>query len=516
MTLSPNARIWFLGLVAALAAMCWSFSSDFTAPWTDQIDYNGACWSQSAHNTLRAGMLTTAGMPSAFYFGTLPIPPDGYYAHHPPLLSLLLTGLFHIFGEKEWVARLLPVSFSLLGATLLWTLAARCVNRRMATFCVLVFASMPMELRYGRMVNFEPIDLVWMLGGLLALVEWERTGQEKWRWLACAALFLSLWTAWLGYLFVLIICLGLLLRPQRRNGRLVLILAGLAAASIILFLLEVHHVRPDAWHDMSTALNYRMGKTGSPVPWSDWFSRMTSLLSAHIHPAFWLLALAGAVIAWRTNENESGRKLAWAAGCFFFMNAVYVVAFRNASSIHDYASFYFTVPVAMMTGLTLDTICRWSETQSTGLRFATIICAIAALATLLIQGQRQTLHLQHPFSILTFDKPEPPDLIPALGRAMRDTFGDDVAVICNFLPVYGPHLHYYAQHELLPCAFTAAEWQEQIADPDNAPIGGAIWLQEPRSEEVLASLPPGTQTRKTICGIPFCFWRPAEKGAPPR
>jgi hypothetical protein len=516
MNLSPNSRIWFLGLLAALAAMCWSFSSDFNAPWTDQIDGNGACWSQSAHNTLRAGLGTTVGVPSAFYFGTMPIPPEGYYAHHPPLLSLLLTGLFRVFGEKEWVARLLPVSFSLLGTVLLWVLAEECLNARAATFCVLTFAAMPMELRYGRMVNFEPINLVWMLGALLALYYWERTGLARWRALVCAAFLLSFWTAWLGYLFAFVVCLGLLWFRRRRDVRLVLILAGLSVGSLILFLLEVHHVRPDAWRDMSVALNYRMAKTGNPVLWSNWFPRMASLLSAHIPPLLWLLGLAGALSAWHAKEKASLRWFAWSAGSFFVMSLVYVVAFRNASSIHDYASFYFAVAVAMTAGIGLDAFCHWSERRGPALHAAVTAFVLGGLGVLMLNGERQTLALRRPFSILVFDKSEPSDLIPALGNAMRDIFGDDVAVICNFLPVYGPQLHYYAQHELLPCAFTASEWREQIADPENAPIGGVIWLQEPQAAEVLASLPAGLQTRLSIRGIPFCFWRPNEQTPPPK
>ena len=204
MILAPNSRIWWIGLFVALGVLGWSFASDFAAPWTDQIDGNGACWSQSAHNTLRVGLMATAGVPSAFYFDTPPIPPEGFYTHHPPLLSLMLTAMFAVLGEAEWVARLLPVSFSFIGVVLLWLLVKDCANARTAAFAVNAFAAMPMELRYGRMVNFEPIDLVWMLGALLCLRYWENSGRSRWCWLAVAALVLSLWTAWLGYLLSLI------------------------------------------------------------------------------------------------------------------------------------------------------------------------------------------------------------------------------------------------------------------------------------------------------------------------
>jgi 4-amino-4-deoxy-L-arabinose transferase-like glycosyltransferase len=136
------------------------------------VDYNGAVWSQAAHNILRAGLIATWGQSSAYYFGPLPIPPSGYYLHHPPGLHLVLTALFALFGEHEWVARMLPISCSLASVILLWLLARSCVGIRAASLSAAVFACLPMELLYGKMVNFEPIVLMLILGALLCLRYW--------------------------------------------------------------------------------------------------------------------------------------------------------------------------------------------------------------------------------------------------------------------------------------------------------------------------------------------------------
>lgn len=503
MIFAPNSRLWWLGIFVAIGLLGWSFSSDFAAPWTDQIDGNGACWSQSAHNTLHAGLVATAGVPSAFYFGTLPIPPDGFYTHHPPLLSLLLTGLFAIFGEAEWVARLLPVTFSILSVVLLWLLVKDCVNARAAAFAAIAFASMPMTLRYGRMVNFEPVNLVWMLGLLLAWRRWE-VDRRRW-WPILLAALLCQWTAWLGYMFVLAVCLstqGL----ARRNRRVTIALLATLPLSLLLFAIQIKLARPDSWHDLSIALHYRMG---SVVAWPEWFARIGSLLVAHIQPAFWMLGLLGTVSVIQHRDDRSLRQLGWSAGCFFTLSVVYIFLFRNASAIHDYASFYFTVPVAMMAGVALDAASRWYDRRGGALHCVGAAVALGILGYLAIVGQRETIELRRPFRILSDENSEPPQLIPELGHAMRERFGNDVAIICNFLPTYGPQLHYYAQHDLLPCVFTADEWKEVIADPQNAPVGGVVWLGDPRGEEILTKLPPGSQERVTIHGIPFCFWHPA-------
>ena len=509
MNVAPHSRFWILGLVVALVAMGWSFSSDFAAPWTDQIDGNGACWSQSAHNTLRAGLLTTAGMPSAFYFGTLPIPPEGYYTHHPPLLSLLLTGMFSLFGEKESVARSLPIACSLLSAVLLWFLVRDCANARTASFCVLLFAAMPMELRYGRMVNFEPLDLVWMLSAVLCLRLWAKTARRRWRFLALCALLLALWTAWLGYLFVLVLCAVFVFSRQRRNLARASLYLMLMIVSLVLFFWQVHHVYPGAWGEMMSALNYRMANGDHAIAWRDWAARMFDILTTHIQPVSWLLALAGAAIVWRSEKDAPQRWLGWAAFCFFALSVIYVAAFRNASSVHDYASFYFTVPVAVMAAVALDNLCQRTEAHGPVVRTVVLLGVLAVLGTLIATGQRSTVVLRRQFLILSDENPEPAALIPELGRAIRASFGsEDVAVICNFLPTYGPQLHYYAQHEILGCVHTPEEWREIIADPENAPLGGVIWMGAPEADDVLASLPPGTLERKWICDVPFCFWRP--------
>jgi hypothetical protein len=167
------------------------------------------------------------------------------------------------------------------------------------------------------------------------------------------------------------------------------------------------------------------------------------------------------------------------------------------------------LPVATMAAVGLDCLCHRAETHGPMVRAAVYLGVLALIGVLIASGERETVGLRRQFLILSDEDPEPRDLIPELGRAMRSRFGsEDVAVICNFLPTYGPQLHYYAQHEILGCVFTPEEWRETIADPENAPLGGVIWLGDPEAEAIVASLPAGTQERVLICDIPFCFWRP--------
>ena len=179
--LSQDSKVWTALFAVVLVSLAFALSAEINRPWINGVDFNGAVWSQSAHNILRAGLIETSGASSGFYFGPLPIPDWGYYLHHPPLLHLVITGLFAILGEHEWVARLVPVFCSLTSAVFLWLLVRSCVGARAATLSAAVFAFLPMQLRYGPMVNFEPCVLMLMLGLLLCLRWHQLTGNRWWK-----------------------------------------------------------------------------------------------------------------------------------------------------------------------------------------------------------------------------------------------------------------------------------------------------------------------------------------------
>jgi glycerol uptake facilitator-like aquaporin len=441
-----------------------------------------------------------------------------------------------VLGEREWVARLLPIAFSMVGVVLLWILIKDCAGSRTATFGAMLFVATPMELFYGRMVNFEPINLVWILGALLCLRRWEQTGGLRWRNAMLAAIVLSLWTAWLGYLFVLILSVYFLTTREKRNPGLALLLLGLCVLSIVLFLLQVHSVQPAPWRDLIEALNHRMGsQSGANRPnfaWKDWARTIGATLLAHIPAAVWALAVIGLVLLLKCRNRDEGlRWLGWAALCFFALNSFYIVTFRNASYIHPYASFYFTVPVAIASGIAVESFARWCEWRSDRVRIAGFVAIAVMYGLLIFNGERQAFALNKRFRILDWNKPEPASLIPELGRKINEKFPQGTTVICNFFVDYGPQLEYYAQRTILSCNINADawtnltsranlfsqlqqrrnitldEWTRLTEGGDNTPVGGVIWLGKPEAKTILATLPSGSREEINVQSCPFCFWK---------
>ena len=514
---SSHSRVpWSLGLLLVLLFLAARFVLRLTSPFTDVVDFNAAVWSQAAHNFLRAGF--GACVPAAFYFGPLPIPADAYYVHHPSLLAVLLAGGFHLFGEHEWVARLIPGGSSLISVVLLWSIVRDCRGPRAATFAAALFAALPMELHYGQMVNFEPCTLAALLAGLLGQRHWEadeRNGGRAWFALMVAGYFIAISMAWLGYFFVLAFAIHLILRRRPRAGWLLILLALLSGA---LFLFQIHLVSPGAWSNLSDAFRLRLGHStasGQAIPFAPWAARIRDSLLIHILWPSWLLALGGAVLLIR--QRRSDPAMAWLARvCLIFlaMDAFYVGAFRNASYIHNYASFYFILPVAICGGVALDAAAAWLDGRllpAAGSAAGLLVCALLCLS-----GWRGADQLLGQAYLLDTEASEPADLVPRLGELIRTEFPPDADVMTNFDAGYTPQLSYYAQRRIINNLTYDIYWQEVLKDPDH-PLGGLIWTgdaaaaPDPTSDaaEVLAVLTSGTKLPIRIDNLQFCVWKPA-------
>ena len=302
-----GSKIWIALFGGVLLWLVVALSWDIRRPWVEGVDYNGAVWSQAAHNILRAGLTETWGASSGFYFGPLPIPAWGYYLHHPPLLHLTITGLFAVLGEHEWVARLVPVGCSLVSAVFLWLLVRSCAGARTATLTVAALACLPMQLRYGAMVNFEPCVLMLMLGSLLCLRWHHLSGERKWKYGALGFILVGLWVDWAMYLFVIALCACWLLRSKGGDRRFAWIIFLSTLVSGALYLLRIQLLRPDAWQSLSDAFMVRIG-TGKGGYFNElqWLTRMGETLLGHFLPVGLLLGAIGAVILWRRRSHDEG------------------------------------------------------------------------------------------------------------------------------------------------------------------------------------------------------------------
>lgn len=516
----PRSKIlslssWSWALIGLVAFQLLFFCRTVCDPWTDHADFNGAVWSQAAHNFAKAGLIDTAGVPAPFHFGPLPIPAQNYYCHHPGLLALALTGLFHVFGEHEWTARLLPILCSSASVVLLWLLVKSCAGPGLATISSALFVFLPMELRWGQMVNFEPCTLPWMLAGFLGLRYWELTNRKPWKILLLAAFGMAMLTSWLGCFLVLLLCIHFLVSERKRHGQLALLLLGMFSCFAVCFLIQISLVRPDALRDLAHSFSFRLSQNvdSRTFTFSEWALRMQSSWAAHIPPIFVALALAGGVHFARKRQPEGMRWLGWFSGCVFLLNAIYVTAFRNASYIHDYASFYFVVPIATFGAVGARELGAWAAKARGDLHRGWLGGAItAALVTAAATtGLVKTQGLSSPARILDLNKSEPGNLIPQLGQVIQSEFSPEISVLSNVDRYFTPQLWYYCQRTIVNGLTRGSYWKDYISAHQHQRLGGVIWLGQPEAREILAAISPGSRRVVIVEGIPFCIWKPSRR-----
>ena len=388
-----------------------SSSSEISRPWINGPDFNGAVWSQSAHNILRAGLGETSGASSGFYFGPLPIPPQGYYLHHPPLLHLVIAILFAVLGEHEWVARLVPVGCSLASAVFLWLLVRNCLGTRTASLCTAVFAVLPMELRYGSMVNFEPCVLMLMLGTLWCL-RWHRvSGMPGWRYGALAFVVTGLWVDWAMYLFVVGLCACWLLRSKDGDRRFAGIICLSALLSGALYLLRIALLQPDAWKNLANIFMFRLG-TGKGGHFTElqWLARTADIMVAHFLPVGLILGAIGIAILWRGRARDEGlRWIGRACLSVLVMDALFVGVFQNDSFIHQVHRVLFSLSAFRGRRTCVERPDRTAAKieDSASLPGIAELSACLVLGVIGVVGFHKTNALVHQFRILDYSTDEP-------------------------------------------------------------------------------------------------------------
>jgi len=521
--LGRDGKIWFAIFLTALGFLTASLFHTINVPWVEEDNVFGAAYAQAACNNLRAGLSVTAGVPATFYVGPLPIPPDAYYVHHPVLFPLLVTASVRALGEKEWAIKLVPIGCSILSAWLLWILVGDVINKRAAAFVVAFFVTLPVELHYGDLVDYEPCLVIWMLAALVCLRNWEVRGGRRWTILAALCCFCALWTDWPGYLFTISVAVLFLLKKEKSSVRFAILLLGMMALSGILFLLQIRYVNPEAWRDLWTAVTMRLGsgiQPGSsgiapgPAPqftFGEWVRRIFQSLGQNYLLADWLFVVVGAIYLARNLKQPGFRWLGGAVLQMAIPGVLYLVLLRNWSFIHDFASFFCIGSISILGGLGLESVWVWIERRPRAniLRPAAAVANFGFLVWLAAAGFARAEEQRSQFIILDGVADEPSNLIPNVGRYLAKTFPVDATILCNFDPYYSS-LSYYAKREIFTNLRTSAEWNGVAADLHGHAVGGILWQGAPSAADILAGLPTDEIVPVEIDGVSFAVWKPVK------
>lgn len=256
-----------LCLALLLTAYAVGLCRQIDEPWIRIHDWNGAFYSQLARNALRYPFEIHHGMPLVAV-GENAAPQDrNIYATHPAGLVWVIAAAFRVFGESEFAARLTAIAASLLSVVLLFDLVRRWLGLPMALLCGFVYAIMPLNVFFGRMVNHEPFCMAAML---LALWCWQALeappapGTRRFPRLAGFALAILFCAAidWPGFLFAALFSLyaAYAWRRKRISGGLCAFVWATAIFSCAAVTLHIVFAGlGGSWHSLWSIFTARTG-----------------------------------------------------------------------------------------------------------------------------------------------------------------------------------------------------------------------------------------------------------------
>lgn len=432
-------------LVAAIAIVIVAAAGMLTnvaAPWVGHHDWNGALWSLFARNFLRYGY-GTLHFGHAYFAGPLP-EHVGYYTHHSPLITLVLTELYRVFGMHEAVARAAAVVVALVAAGLFYVLIRDSFDEATAVAALFFYALCPMHLYFGRMYNHEVFALFAIVLCLHAYRRWVRSGSRGALAAVGASLMLANATAWPGYYLTALLPLHhrWTAAGPRRTRPLAATLLAVSLFTFGVFLAHGYWLEgPELFRELRD--NVHKAWFSNRLDWDEEFTNLGfvreelgRVLSLFTRPVVALAAL-GAV--YRLGRAAIARRLDAASGLLallLLLGAAHVVLFRQDAMVHDYYLYYLLPGVALAAGIACRSIA--AARIRTAYRWLTL-GAIAASFLVLSARTTRAIHR---------------DVMPerrrdvALGRWIHDHTDFATPVLLNF-EADGPFVVLYADRDVV-------------------------------------------------------------------
>jgi 4-amino-4-deoxy-L-arabinose transferase-like glycosyltransferase len=332
-----GSRVASVALLAFLAALLAIHAGD---PWRYLHDDNGRRYSSYARTHLALGLARTRGLD--FFYD----PHDGRlvpYGHHPPTLGLLLAGWFFATGyDGPRAARTLAAIFHLVSAALVIGLLRKHYPGPPGLIAAVAFAVVPMSAFLGKMVNFEPFVLPFLIGGVVSYWHWTEGGGPGWIGLAALLLAAGTLIDWPALLAVPVVAADSARRWRRNEGR-VYLGAGLGACVLGIAIGGV----VAAWagaavnkSDLTAALGYRLSLHGDYAWW-----RLVGKLVDYNRRYFTEPVLIASVAAtailvrdwWRSVSFSPRARLLTLLGAAGILP---VILFPSSARYHAYWQFY--------------------------------------------------------------------------------------------------------------------------------------------------------------------------------
>lgn len=227
-----------LCLILVMAAGVLLYKSN--KPFFGHHDWNSVVYSNIARNYLRYGyLLTKFGQVRNHDYAS--ISEFNYLTHYPPLLPILISLSFQLFGITEIAARLVPISISVIMVALLYMIGREIYGEAVGLIAALLTILTPLYLYYGKLPVHDTVVPAFSLLAFWGYLHFNRIGKFRYYLLMVIGIILGGLLNWTGYYIVPAILLHQFIFTHKRHSRLPII--ALVPMCIFLFSLHLLHIK---------------------------------------------------------------------------------------------------------------------------------------------------------------------------------------------------------------------------------------------------------------------------------
>lgn len=258
------------------------------------------------------------------------------YPHHPAGVPLLIAAGFTVTGsETRAVARGVMILFSIGSAVLMYRILARLFDDETIAFAgALFFATIPMQSFFGRMVNFEPPVLFFILLMLLAWIS------RSWPAMA-AAIIAGVMVDWtiLFFCAAIVVMEGITWVRGRGLPAGLIVAAGAGAIGLALAFAHIA-IAFGSLQRFFDVLGKDVGAGHEPLRPLNWLSLMFENYRHYFTSTGVITSIAVAVMLLlpKARMRPEVRRFALVAGAAAL---VYLLASPNRARLHHYWQFFF-------------------------------------------------------------------------------------------------------------------------------------------------------------------------------
>lgn len=293
-------------------------------PFWGEHDWNGARYGNIARNYLRYGLIETK-LGQVENSGPAKRGEFEYYTRYPPLLSLLISLSYKIFGVSQWATRLVPLIFTSASLALIFLIGSKLFSLRVGVLASLLALATPMVEYFGKNPSHEPLTLFFILLAFYGYIQAKTP-------LFLSGLILAQISAWAGYFLLPALTLSHLLQKDFKSIKKLIPFWILSAGFFAIHLLHIKLLTGSvSGGDLFGTLWQRAGLASNLQP--EGFNLINYLGRVRL----WLSTLYTNILLLVALFHFLNKKLLPLA----LVGVFYTLFFSSSVYIHNYLLFYF-------------------------------------------------------------------------------------------------------------------------------------------------------------------------------